>query len=372
MKYIFINSVYGVRSTGKIIASQCKTLMEQGNECLVAYARESIDDDVPKFRIGSPIDYKIHAIESRLLDNHGLASKKATIEFLKQVDQYQPDVIWMHNIHGYYLNYEILFDWLRQNPRIIKKWTLHDCWAFTGHCAYYTMANCDRWMTGCHHCSQLKTYPISIGFDNSANNYARKKKAFANVKNLTLITPSQWLADQTRKSFLSEYAVSVVNNSIDIDVFKPTTSDIRENYGLEGKFIVLGVAVGWEETKGYPDMMELRKLLDDKYVMVMVGLTQKQIHELPDGIIGIEKTKNQKQLAELYSAADVFVNPTHQDNYPTVNLEARACGTPVVTYNAGGSPESAGYEHVVPVGDVYALVEEIEKIRMEDIGKQTI
>lgn len=363
MKYLFINSVYGVRSTGRIIAIQCRELMEQGHECVVAYARETIKDSIPKIQIGSPVDYNIHAILSRTLDIHGLASKSATKKFLKQIEEFQPDVIWLHNIHGYYLNVVMLFEWLKKHPEIKKFWTLHDCWAFTGHCAYFTMVKCDKWRRGCYKCTQLNTYPIAVGLDHSKQNYRIKKAAFRGVEDLTLITPSKWLADLTRESFLEEYPVKVINNRINTDVFKPTESDFREKYGIGNKFMVLGVAVGWEETKGFSDMMKLRDALDNSYVMVMVGLTQEQIAVLPDGIVGIQRTANQKELAEIYTAADVFVNPTHQDNYPTVNLEARACGTPVITYNVGGSPESAGYKYIVPDGDIHALVNELQKIK---------
>lgn len=363
MKYLFINSVYGVRSTGKIIAEQCEKLQREGHICAVAYGRETIDDPaVRQIRIGKNADYMTHAFLSRLFDLHGLCSKSATRAFLKQMDVYQPDVIWLHNLHGYYINFEILFQWLKDHPEINVYWTLHDCWAFTGHCAYFTMAGCDQWKSGCSRCSQLHTYPKTCGFSHVKRNYRKKKKAFTGVENLELITPSKWLADLTRESFLSEYPVQVVHNSINREVFKPTVSGFRERHHLEGFYLVLGVAVGWEETKGLPDMIKLREQLPDRYVMILVGATERQSAAFPSGMIGIGRTGDQKELAAIYTAADVFVNPTHQDNYPTVNLEASACGTPVITYNVGGSAESVPEENVVPENDVAAMAIRIMQI----------
>ena len=363
MNYLFINSVYGVRSTGKIVAEQCIRLQSEGNQCAAAYGRETIDDPgVLQIKIGKKEDYLIHMILSRIFDLHGLCSRRATKVFLQQVDVYQPDVIWLHNLYGYYINFELLFQWLKDHPQIKVYWTLHDCWAFTGHCAYFTMAGCDQWKSGCLHCGQLHTYPKTFGFDHVKRNYLKKRNAFTGMENLELITPSRWLADLTRESFLSEYPVRVIHNSIDREVFRPTESDFRKSYGVENAYLVLGVAVGWEETKGLQDMLKLREQLPDPYVIVLVGATDRQIDSFPKGVIGINRTADQRELAAIYTAADVFVNPTHQDNYPTVNLEAGACGTPVITYNVGGSAESVPKENVVSENDVAAMAVRIMQI----------
>ena len=374
MKYLFINSVYGVRSTGKIVAGQCRDLQKQGHTCVAAYGRESTcDPSVKQLRIGSKKDAVIHAVMARIWDRQGFGSKKATEKFLKRVEEYGPDVIWLHNLHGYYIHVGVLFQWLKKHPEIQVYWTLHDCWAFTGHCAYFTMAGCQRWKNGCGQCPQLKTYPKTVGRDYSKENFRRKKMVFRGVKKLTLITPSQWLADLTRESFLSEYPVRVIHNTIDRKIFCPTPGIFREIHHIKKHYMVLGVAVGWEETKGFPDMLKLREKLDPQYVLVLVGTTQKQIRHLPPGIIGISRTENQKELAEIYTAADVFVNPTHQDNFPTVNLEAAACGTPVITYNVGGSPESVPPENRIPENDIDGLTKRIRQIcegETERMGKQ--
>ena len=369
MRYLFINSVYGIRSTGKLIAKQCKELRKEGNECLVGYGRQAAEDGQAELiRIGSTADFMIHAGISRIADCQGRLSGIATRRFIRKIEDYDPDVIWMHNLHGYYLNYEEWFSWLKTKPDVKKFWTLHDCWAFTGHCAYFTYAKCDAWKHGCGHCPQKRSYPVSYVLDNSKNNLKSKEKAFRGVRNLTIVTPSKWLADLTAESILGDYPVEVVHNEIDRSVFCPRPGSFRGKMGLENKKIVLGVAVGWEETKGLPDILELRKILDDTYVIVLVGATKKQIQSFPDGVIGLPRVGSQTELAQIYTAADVFINPTHQDNYPTVNLEARACGTPVVTYDVGGSPESAGFEYVVQEGNIRQLRDEVVRAAKRKSG----
>jgi len=363
MKYLFINSVYGVRSTGKLIAKQCRELQEQGHTCLVGYGREKIkDSSVKTIRIGNQLDVLIHGVFSTFFDAHGFCSKRATKRFLQKIDEYAPDVIWLHNLHGYYIHLKTLFDWLKAHPKIKVFWTLHDCWAFTGHCSHFTIAKCDKWKTQCFACPQKKEYPRCLGISRSRQNYQHKKAIFNGVSDLTLITPSKWLADLTRLSFLKDYPVLVKNNKIYTTIFKPVQSDFRERHNLQNKKIILGVAVGWENTKGLPDILEMAKQLDERFVIVLVGMTPKQIKQMPPNILGIGRTKNQQELAGIYTTADVFINPTHQDNYPTVNLEARACGTSVVTYNVGGSPESAGGQYVVPENDIAGMIKTIKKI----------
>lgn len=357
MKYLFINSVAGFGSTGRIAAEKCRELMAQGHECVLAYGRQKANcDDLKTIRIGTSLDYKLHGVRTRLLDDHGFGSAGATRTFLKWVKEYDPDVIWLHNIHGYYIHIGLLFAYLRTSGKKIF-WTLHDCWSFTGHCAYFDFVGCDRWKTGCHHCPQKKNYPAGMLVDNSRNNYKNKNKVFTGIPNLTLITPSRWLADLTRESFLREYPVEVVYNTINTNVFQPTVSDFRQKHGLEDKKIVLGVASVWEARKGLRDFVKLSQMLDDSWKIVLVGTNEQDRAQLPDSILALPRTNSPKELAEVYSAADVFVNPTYEDNYPTVNLEARACGTRVVSYDAGGSPETLGDGDIsVPKGNVDALL----------------
>ena len=356
MKYLFINSVAGVGSTGRIVAQTCRKLQQQGHTCVIAYGREKANcEDLETVAIGASLDYKLHGVLNRITDRHGFYSRRATARFLNWVRTYDPDVIWLHNIHGYYLHIGLLFEYLKQSGKQVK-WTLHDCWAFTGHCAYFDFARCDRWKTGCHDCPQKKAYPTSLLRDGSKENYAKKKSLFTGVPNMTLITPSKWLADLAGIGFLGEYPIEVSCNTVNTEVFCPTEGDFRSRYGLEEKILLLGVAGVWDARKGLRDFLRLAQMLDDSYRIVLVGLSDKQLRDLPANVIGLKRTNNAKELAHLYTTADVFVNPTYEDNYPTVNLEARACGTRIVCYDTGGCPETIGEgDTLVPKGDVEAL-----------------
>lgn len=361
MKVLLINVVCGIRSTGRICGELADRFRAEGHEAVIAYGRESVPDAYANIavRIGTDWDHRIHAVATRLLDAHGFASRRATRDFLRWADTFDPDLLWLHNIHGYYLHIEELFRWIKSRPRMEVRWTLHDCWAFTGHCVHFVAADCSRWKTGCHHCPLKREYPKSLLCDRSAVNYARKKAAFCGVKNMTLITPSQWLAGLVRQSFLGEYPVEVVYNRIDQSVFRPTDSDFRQRYGLQDRQIILGVASTWSREKGLYDFYELAKLLNARGKIVLVGLTEAQCREVPPEILAIQRTNSPQELAEIYSAADVFFNPTYQDTYPTVNLEAEACGTRVITYATGGAPETIHRADsvVIPVGEYQTVLE---------------
>jgi putative colanic acid biosynthesis glycosyltransferase len=338
LKVLQINTVCGVGSVGRIVRQIHEALREKGHESYIAYGRKPLGCD-GAIRIGGDLDVYFHVFLTRVFDLHGFGSKKATKKFLKIVEEINPDIIHLHNIHGYYLNIEVLFDFLKSFDKPVV-WTLHDCWAFTGHCSHFTYAKCERWKTGCYSCPEKKSYPRSVIFDNSKSNYARKKKAFTSVKNMTLVTPSQWLAGLVKESFLGDYPVQVIPNGIDTEVFKPTPSDFKKRYGLDGKFLILGVANVWEKRKGFDYFLDLSKYLSDDEIIVLVGLSDERIKNLPNNIIGIKRTNSAKELAEIYTAADVFFNPTLEDNYPTVNLEAQACGTYVITFDSGGTKET--------------------------------
>ena len=509
MKVLMINVVCGIRSTGRICTDIATELEAQGHEVKIAYGRETVPPEFEHYavRIGSDFDVKVHGAKARLFDGCGFGSKKATIEFVKWIEDYNPDVIHLHNLHGYYINIEILFNYLKTcGKRII--WTLHDCWAFTGHSAYCDAANCDRWKSGCHDCKNIKEYPLSY-IDRSRINWGRKKELFRCIPNMTIVTPSDWLAKLVKESFLKEYDVKVIHNGIDTKKFQPLNNDLKESLGITGKiivvinttvniasqqmplysklsellgedytilvyginreqirrlpeqiigiektpsrkeldyicsagtaildftgnenrsisrtnahllplgkasgnrldnsniiedmepeavkkvveriieisskdntvgeasgsgfwesrynqnlcgkFVILGVAAIWDERKGLKDFIKLRDRLDERYQIVLVGLTEEQIRSLPKGIMGMGKTNSTKELAQLYSLADIYVNPTYEDNYPTTNLEAISCGTPVITYNTGGSPESAKSHNgvIVDKGRVDAVV----------------
>lgn len=368
MKVLMINSVCGIKSTGRIATDLADMLTEKGHTVKIAYGREEVPEKYKGYavRIGNEWDVRLHALEARLFDNAGFGSKKATLKFLEWVREFAPDIIHLHNLHGYYINVELLFKFLKEYKKPVI-WTLHDCWAFTGHCVHFDLCKCYKWKTECHKCPQKKEYPASILLDNSRKNYRNKKKAFQGVDNMVIVTPSNWLSDLVKESFLREYETRVINNGIDLALFKPTEGGFREKYKLENKIIVLGVASAWGVKKGLVDFIELRKLLDRRYEIVLVGVSEEDKNILPDGMLGITRTNSVKELAEIYTAADIFLNLTYEDNYPTVNLEAQACGTPVITYRTGGSVESVPEEQVANQGDLKSVVELIVKYE----GKKT-
>ena len=341
MKYLFINTVAGYGSTGRIAAEKCRELTAQGHTCVLAYGRMITGcDDIQTVKIGSDYDVKCHALVSRLLDNSGFGSHRATVAFLKWVQKYDPDVIWLHNVHGYYIHIGELFGYLRTCGKKII-WTLHDCWSFTGHCVYFDYVRCEKWKTGCHSCPQKHTYPESLLLDSSRKNYERKRALFSGIPNLTLTVPSHWLEGRVKQSFLKEYPVEVISNQVDRTVFKPMTGDFRQKYGLEGKKILLGVASVWEERKGLKDFVALSKLLDDRYQIVLIGLNQKQLASLPGEILGLPRTDNIGQLVQAYSAADVFVCPSTEETFGMTVLEACCCGTKTVVYQDTACEEVA-------------------------------
>lgn len=364
MRVLMINVVCGIRSTGRICTDLATELEKQGHEVKIAYGREMVPEQFQKYavKIGSDIDVKIHAIRARLFDGMGFGSGKATKKFIKWIEKYNPDVIHLHNIHGYYINIEILFNYLRTCDKKII-WTLHDCWAFTGHSAYCDAVQCERWVNGCYKCPQIKEYPKAI-MDASQKNWKKKRNIFSSIPNMTIITPSNWLAGLVKKSFLSQYQVHIIHNGIDTSQFKPMYNNLREIYHLEDKFIVLGVATVWNDMKGYSDFMKLSLMLDDSYKIIMVGLTEQQIEKLPSRILGVKRTASVKELSYIYSAADVFLNLTYCDSYGLVNIEAALCGTPAISYDTGGCAESvSGHGYIVPKGDLDAVVEKINFIK---------
>ena len=329
LRYVQLNSFYN-GSTGSIMRGLHSQLSLHGVDsyCFWGRRHESIDDHMQ--RCATKPEVYLHGAMTRLFDRMGFYSKRDTARLLQRLDEIDPDVVHLHNIHGYWVNIEMLFGWLAAH-RCQVRWTLHDCWAFTGHCAYSNS------------CPQLDTYPKTISKASCARNFEDKKRIFTSVppERMTLITPSQWLSNLVEESFLNGYPVEVRHNTIDRAVFRPTPSAFREQYGIGDKFMILGVANPWTGRKGLGDFVRLARELDtDRCTIVLVGLSKKQVRELPEGIIGLTRTDSPQELAGIYSTADVFFNPTIEDNYPTVNLEAEACGTAVVTYDTGGCGET--------------------------------
>ncbi len=337
MKVFIINVVCGKGSTGHIVQDLYDKILSAGNDAYIAYGRGEAPQEIHSGRIGSRLDVLIHAGLSRITDKQGDYSVRATKKLVRKIRSYAPDLIHLHNIHGYYINYKILFDFLRQYGKPVI-WTMHDCWAFTGHCAHYEGVMCEGWLSGCRSCKALFTYPKAYINCNTGKNYENKKKAFL-IPRLTLVTPSLWLKNQLARSFFYKVPCVVINNGINLETFQFVGSDIKKKLGISDKKMILGVAYVWTKFKGFEDLIELAKKLDSEYVICMIGLSRQQLKNLPDRIIGMERTDGQAELVEYYSAADVFLNLTYEDTFPTINIEALACGTPVITYRTGGSAE---------------------------------
>lgn len=339
MKVLQINT-FGNLSTGKIAVDIYRTLRARGNEGAVAFARNEVPGDVPSFKIGNPLSVYTDGVLTRLTDKAGHYSKGATEKLIKQIKEYDPDIIHLHNLHGYYINVPMLFDYLKEADKPVV-WTLHDCWAYTGHCCYYSMAGCDKWkLTGCTKCPQKKAYPASIFKDNSSRNFSEKNQMFHSVKNLHLVCVSKWLDNELRASFLKDIPSRVIYNGIDTSVFKPSSGNFRIKYDVGDKRIVLGVASTWDTRKGLADFIGLSKILDERYKIVLVGLNDKQKASLPDNMLGIGRTDGPKELAEIYSASNVLFNASVEETFGLPNVESLACGTPVVAYNCTGIPET--------------------------------
>lgn len=364
-----INSVpYG--STGRIMFQIADTVRRFGYSAFTSSSfTKPRGEEFPgtHIKIGSAIGKVEHIFLAKLTGMHGCYSHFATYKLIQKIKQVKPDVIHLHNLHGWYLNWKMLFDYLKK-ANIPVIWTLHDCWAFTGHCPHFMEIGCEKWKTGCYECNLYKSYPGCF-LDDSRFQYRYKKECFTGVPNLTIVTPSHWLADLVKQSYLKDYNTVVINNGIDLAKFQPRASDFRTKYGLENKNVLLGVAFDWTPKKGLNDFRRLAEDLPEEYAIVLVGVSDLVASSLPERIISIVCTQNQKELAEIYSAADIFVNPTLEDNFPTVNLEALACGTPVITYQTGGSPESLTDEcgKVVAYKDYTALKDAI--LEMKDAKK---
>lgn len=340
MIIIQINTVPTSGSTGKIVAQLYDTIINKGGECFIAYGRSTPAPGYKTVKIGNRLSIAWHGICTRLFDLHGRCSVLATRKFLKELDKISPDVIHIHSLHGYYINYSLLFEYIK-NRNIPVVWTMHDCWALTGHCPHFYYAKCEKWRTQCHNCQLKLHHPKSIFLDNSKSNHILKKQSFCGVSNMLIVTPSNWLKDIIDQSFLCHYNTICIHNGLDTNLFCPGESDIRKKYNISARYIILGVANIWSEEKGLKYLVDMQHFINDSDIqIIIVGLSKKQIKKIDNKIIAVTRTDSIEELINLYRGADVFVNPTLEDNFPTTNLEALACGTPVVTFNTGGSPEA--------------------------------
>lgn len=375
MKILQINQTFNIGSTGKIMADLNNVINNNGHKgyMLCAYSLEDKKNLYVMDEGSYPANCKKNILRMRITGLNGYTKKNDTIKALEWIDKIAPDVIHIHNIHGDWINLELLFNYFKdKNIKLI--WTLHDCWSFTGRCSHFEICGCQKWKRGCNKCKNKKVYPITYYLDFSNKMYQDKKNWFTKLENINIITPSEWLLNYVKKSYLSKYKISVINNGIDTTIFKYSSKRSKYLHDIK-KEIILGVANSWSNTKGYNDFIQLSKMLDsNKYQIVMVGLNQRQIKKLPENILGIGRTQNIDELVELYSNAKYFLNLTYQDNYPTTNLESLACGTPVITYNTGGSPESifGPNSFVVNKGELNRVKELIESSIMCELEKRKL
>lgn len=364
-----INVVANSGSTGHVTEGIAEAVMNEGWSCFTAYGRWANISKTHLYRIGNKYNVYLHYLKSRLLDMHGLGSQQATKCLIEKIKEVNPDLIHLHNIHGYYVNYPLLFEFLSEvNIPII--WTLHDCWAYTGHCVHYTDKNCHKWKDGCYDCPNLSDYPAAFCLDHSRQNYALKKHSFTSVNNLTIVTVSRWLANEVKQSFLNKYSIKIIHNGVDTGVFRPIKSEVRKKYNIDSRFLILGVATVWNARKGFADFIKLAKRLSSENKILLVGLNQKQISKLPSNIIGLPNTENMNELVELYSSADLFVNFSIEETFGLTTAESMACGTPVLVYNSTACPEIVTEDtgFVVEPHDIDSTLKAIQQLKL--VGKQ--
>lgn len=368
MKVLLINSMSGKGSTGRIVDSIAELLIANGHEASIAYGLES-STNPNAIKFGTKGEQFIHKISSHAFDMQGLGSQIATHKLIKYIKEIKPNIVNLHNIHGNYLNYPALFKYLA-TTNIEVVWTLHDCWSFTGHCPHFAFCGCEKWRTGCYKCPQLWMYPKSDFLDGSKRNYRLKKKYFQSLQNrLHIVTVSDWLKGLAKQSILKNSSFQVFNNGIDLNLFRPSTKEdvanVRDKYNIPYKHIIIAVASPWSKRKGLDDLIKLNDIIDHSdSCLLIVGLDKAQIASIPSDIVAIPRTESVEELARLYSLSSVLANPTYEDSFPTVNLEALACGTPVVTYNTGGSPEAITSDTgiVVEQGDINGLAEALKQV----------
>jgi len=360
MRILQINTGLNNSSTGKIVNHIGEKIINKGWSSYIAYSRGIVDSKSVAIKIGNTMDKYYHAFKTRFFDSHGFESTIATKKLIRKIKLINPDIVHLHNLHGYYLNIEVLFRYLSTaNFKVI--WTLHDCWSFTGHCTHFDYIQCNKWKTACYKCPQKTSYPSSILIDNSKENYIRKKKAILSLGDLVVVPVSRWLHYKVKDSFMCNFQTRVITNGIDLSIFNNLNNSYFSSTLLKDKFIVLGVASSWNKKKGIDDFIKLSKKIDKSIAIVLVGV-DKSVIDIPDNVFIIPKVENQKELASIYASSNLYLNLTYEDTYPTTNLESIACNTPVVTYNTGGSVESiidnTGY--IVDKGDIDAILRRIE------------
>ena len=370
-----INIEVNSGSTGRIAEQIGEIAISSGWESYITYARGYQPSKSNVIKIGNYFNILIHVLQTRLFDNHCKSSSLATRKLIKKIEEIKPDLIHLHQLHGYYLNIEILFNYLSRISTPVV-WTMHDCWGFTGHCTNFTLIGCEKWRTECHHCPKKKFYPKSIFLDRSKANFILKKRLFTSVENLTIVAVSDWLRNLIKESFLSGIQTLTINNGVDTDRFRPYNDNgtIRKKYGIGDRFVILGVGTEWNFTKGLLDYYKLREKLSDDFSIMLVGVSSKIIKKLPRGITGVPRTENIEELARIYSMADVVTSLSYQEAFGLTPIEGFACGTPAIVYNATALPElvTSDVGYIVEPGNIDQLISAIKKVQQKGKSYYTV
>lgn len=375
-KLIQINTVCNT-STGKIMGAIQRKANEAGYRTISLVGRRKVFKDVACEKFGNFLSFWIHVAITTLFDRQGFGSYFVTRRLVRRLRQENADIIHLHNLHGYYLNLPVLFDYLAHEFSGQVFWTFHDCWPITGHCPHFAAKKCFKWRAECGHCPSKREYPISLVLDASTRNYRDKKRLFGSLQRLVITTPSDWMADWVKESFLSKYPVITIHNGIDLNMFSyhQPDQDFYIKYGMDAtKKILLGVAGIWETRKGLKDFLELADALPDEYQIVLVGVSARQIRSLPRNIIGIQRTENVGELVLFYSAASIFINPSLEESFSLVTVEAIACGTPVVVLDTSAVKELVCEQNGIVLGRHNAedYLQAIRAIEMRQVSREDV
>lgn len=363
-KLLQINVDANNGSNGSIARDIGSIALSKGWDSYIAYGRRAILCDSKLIRVGNPLDVKLHGIVTRLFDLHGLGSNLTTFLFIQKIKKIKPDIVHLHNIHGYYINYKLLFKYLTKE-KIPIVWTFHDCWPFTGHCGYFEQYKCEKWKKQCYDCPATHNYPSSLFFDNSSYQYKLKKELFTAPHLIYVTTVSNWLSKLVKQSFFSKYPIKVIYDSIDTETFRPRESTLRQEYELSKKFVLLSAAANWTKTKGWDDYIKLSKMLPDDCVIMLLGVKDSEKEKLPKEIISVSRVEGKQKLAEYYSMADVLLNLSYQETFGMTTAEAMSCGTPGISYDVTACPELLTTETgvVVDAGDLEQVLNAIAVIK---------
>ena len=365
MKVLQINAVYGKYSTGIIVKDIEDVLIRNDDTPFVAY-QSANGQPVCGYKIGSNLSWKLHALYTRIFGKQAYASTRATKKFLRWVDIIKPDVVHLHNVHSNFINLNMLLDYLSKND-VATVITLHDCWYFTGKCSHYVLSGCDKWQAECGKCPALKKEVKSLFFDQTSKVLKDKTSHLNSISNLTIVGCSKWIANEVKKSLVKPKNIEVVRNGIDTSIFYPHESDIKERIGVKkDSFMMLGFADKWCYDKNLDTVKSICDTFKDDAI-VIAGCNEKHKNFLSqfNNVVCLPYVSDRNFMADLFSSADVFVNLTHADTLPTVNMESICSGTPVVTFDACGSPELVDKDSgfVVKKGDTEGVLSAIEKIK---------